>query len=316
MASTAYQTYEAALGHTPLQYPYGQAWLKAHGSVKDFLADRLRLAIKQRFAGLATPDALAALGVERQILRGPGEGDAAYAGRVAAAWASWPYGGTAFGVLSQLYAAGYKSVVLLSRTSQYTLDVNGALVQTAIAGAGWQPSTLWSTFSVIVTHPWPVAWLAFANWAATVSVGTGSGTVSSVFGFQPQDVQYTVLISTGGAAGVGQYKVSTDGGLTFGAATTLAVSGNVLSGQPTFSASGTFTLGDRYYISQTPPGDASADANLFRAIIKNWKPAHATCVGMTVLQTGRLLGYPIRTLGSSNGVLGGSSITSWTPPAN
>jgi|ERR1700737_3508453 len=61
------------------------------------------------------------------------------------------------------------------------------------------------------------------------------------------------------------------------------------------------------------PASNSAESNFIRALIQAWKPAHAT-VNRIVIQTqGMLLGYPAtRTLGASNGVLGGSNVV-WTP---
>lgn len=306
-----YRDYEAQqLVNTALQGPQGAAFMRSLGITKDFYAARARQAVKMRFPSFASTDALGAIGDERLIDRGPTETDAAYAARLRDAWNAWTFGGTAFGLLTALTIQGYAPVVMNS-SFQNTLDGNGNLVQVATA---WRRDLVWNNFTLILPHPWPTRWLSAGNWAAPVIVGTGSGTVSSVSGVAAPDTDYVILVSTGGAAGVGQYKVSTDHGVTFGAATTIAATGNVLGTGVTFSAAGTFTLNDRYYLSQVPQGDSSNDANVVRRIVSRWKSAVSTCTAIIVLQSGRLIGYPVRTLGSSNGVLGGASFTNWTPP--
>ena len=318
--STVYQTYEAALGHAPLQSQLGQAWLKANGSLKDFLADRLRLALKERFPSLCTPDALAALGIERQIIRGAGETDAAYAQRVKGAWAAWPFAGTAFGMLSQFFATGYTGVQIATRNSIYSLDVNGNLVQTPTGTGGWAPgypslsSPFWSTFTVLFPHPWPATWsLTALTPVKAIAASTGAIGAAYTGPFSSPDYAFVVMIVVGGAPGTATFQYSTDNGVTYNIASTLSATVFLLQ-QVTLTASGNFTAGDLFYFSFQPPADSGPEANLTRAIIKAWKPAHATCNAITILQTGKLIGYPVRVLGGSNGVLGGASTTAWTPP--
>jgi hypothetical protein len=321
VAGTNYEDYQAAIAPTFLQDVWGQAWLEAHGSLKDALVEQLKEAVKCRFPLLAPPDALQALGFERSIQRGLSESQSAYAQRVLNAWTAWLFGGTAQGVLSQLIATGYTSSVLMQHGLQYTMSAGGVLTVTSTGTRkSWEPgqpnlnAPKWSTFSLIIPHPWPAAWLSASNWASPIHIGAGTGTLTTFNGIPSPDVGYCVKISTGGATGTAHYEVSTDGGVTFGSATTLAASGNALGGGPTFSASGTFTLNDRYYVAQVPPTNSSGDANLVRKILGQWKPGLATCSSIIILETGRLIGYPIRNLGSSNGVLGGCSLTTWTPP--
>jgi hypothetical protein len=62
-----------------------------------------------------------------------------------------------------------------------------------------------------------------------------------------------------------------------------------------------------------PPASNSTEANFIRAIISAWRPAHATCNRIVIVTAGRVLGYPIRTLGGGNGTLGSNTTVIWTP---
>jgi len=307
-----------------LQGAYGQSFTRAYGIVKDFLASQARAAVVQRFPQYAAADSLGAIGNERGLIQGVNESSTAYALRLKQAWDAWVFGGTAFGILSQLFSMGYQDVFLMQRGSKFSLNGSGALVITAIGtNKSWNPAypnwnlSFWSAFSIIVDHPYPAAWLGSSNWTSPIHVGTGSGTLSGFVGIASPDVQLCIKITTGGATGTAQYAVSTDGGITFGSPQTLnSIGNNPVSGTQ-FTASGTFTSGDRYYVSQVPPTDTSQDAARFRKVLKSWKKASTVCSSISVLKTGKLVGYPIRGLGSStDGILGGASVTSWTPPAN
>lgn len=316
---TNYRGYQQSTAPTFLAQPYGSAFMYALGYAKDVLLDRLKQSILARFPLYAPVDALSATGFERGIFRGPNEGQAAYAGRVANAWNAWAFAGTPYGILSQLNSAGYPDVAILSRKNIYTMATLNTMVTGPTGTGGWQPGypTLnapqWNVFTVIVDHPYPAAWLSSGNWSTPIHIGAGGGTVTPS-GVPNPDANYCVQISTGGVAGVGQYKLSTDGGVTFGAAVTIAAS-NPISGSAVWASAGLYVLNDRYYFSQVPPVDGGIDSALFRAVLTAWKPAHAVCESIKVLKTGRLIGYPVRTLGAANGVLGGASFTSWAPPS-
>lgn len=122
------------------------------------LVTRAKLAVKARFPGLAPSDALEKIGVERKMPRGPGETDASYAARLLAAWDTWPWAGTAFGVLSALKVAGYTAEVRIQNAIRYYLDGAGALVvERRPAGEWWIDATraFWSRFVVLLYPPFP-----------------------------------------------------------------------------------------------------------------------------------------------------------------
>lgn len=85
----------------------GEAWLEEHGQIADDTTDRLKAAVKARMPTEAPVDALGHIGAERMIDRGAFEDDATFAERLRQAWEAWPFAGTARGILSQLWAAGY-----------------------------------------------------------------------------------------------------------------------------------------------------------------------------------------------------------------
>src|SRR5262245_60066308 len=98
---------------TGLADPYGQAFVRAHGIVLDYYAQRARASVQQRMPGSAAPDGLGAVGTERGIdmgdspQRNPPEDVATYAARVRAAWELWRFGGTPLGMLRAFGAQGY-----------------------------------------------------------------------------------------------------------------------------------------------------------------------------------------------------------------
>lgn len=301
-----------------LGQPYGQQWVGAHGAVKDALVAQLKQSVKVRFPLVAPPDALQLLGNERSIIRGINESNTAYAGRVQRAWDSWQWGGTAFGILSQLYAIGYTSTVIVSRGILYSLNAAGQLNTPTVQPAGRNP--YWSTFAVIVPHPFPSAWMVGAVWQTIYQIGSGVGLLT-MSGTQAVDSQVIVKIVNGGAIGTATFQYSTDPlGLTFSGAATLNSSNSLAGGAAglTLNAfSGPFVTGNYYFFSLSVPVDGGPDSNLFRAVISAFKPATTRCQSITILQSGKLLGYPQRNLGSAtDGVIGGCATTQWAPPSN
>lgn len=74
------------------------------GTVLDGVNQLLREGIKARMPGVGTPDALPAIGNDRQIDRGPTESDANYANRLSSAFDTWRTMGNAYRLLDSLAA--------------------------------------------------------------------------------------------------------------------------------------------------------------------------------------------------------------------
>jgi hypothetical protein len=137
--SSSFRKYRQSLVPTTHQRAQGAAWQGQLGDVDDTLVDRAKQAVKARMPLLAPTDALNLLGIERSIPRGPSESDAAYGLRLQAAWNTWPWAGTAFGILSALAALGYTNVYLATCGGQlYTLPSPGTtLTIAALANGQW-----------------------------------------------------------------------------------------------------------------------------------------------------------------------------------
>jgi hypothetical protein len=62
------------------------------------------------------------------------------------------------------------------------------------------------------------------------------------------------------------------------------------------------------------PSSSSAESNFIRALIQAWKPAHATCNRIIIVQQGGVWGYPASgTWGETGDVWGSDTETIWTP---
>lgn len=226
--SGEFRRWRMSMMPTTHQRPMAQAFQGLLGDVQDYYIDRAKQAVKASFPLLAPPDALTAIGIERQMPQGAGEPTAAYAARLQDAWNAWPNAGTPYGMLRQFWSTGYTNVVLaqVRGGKQYRLDAGGNLLISS--GGSWTPTYVgdpfWSRFDLLFVAPLPPAWIA--------------------------------------------------GGV---------------------------------------PSSMSSEADFIRALIRSWKPGHATPNRIIIVSAGRVLGYPIRTLGAGNGTLGAATVTYWSP---
>lgn len=162
----SYAKFEPGLVPTPLQDPYGQAFLRAFGLQKDAFVGQAKQAVSYRFPDFAPPDALAAIGRERLIDQGSDpqlatpETSAAYAGRLRDAWNIWLKGGTAWGMLIALAAQGYTGAHILQQNGlDYSLS-GGNLVITATPN--FRAGDPWSRFLVYFPSA-PSSWTSIVN---------------------------------------------------------------------------------------------------------------------------------------------------------
>jgi hypothetical protein len=98
MAADDYVEWQPRKAPTWLQGPMGRAWWEIWGTLKDVLTDRAKAAIKARYPQLGAPDALEAIGHERQLERMPEEDEPTYVARLKNAHEGWHWGGTRKGV--------------------------------------------------------------------------------------------------------------------------------------------------------------------------------------------------------------------------
>jgi hypothetical protein len=97
---TLYADFQPGLYPTGLAGPYGTAWGRSQGAMKDRV---ITLAIDAVDAGLVLrcpADALPLLGEDVALPRLPLDTDDSYRSRVSAAWDTWPWAGTRTGLLN------------------------------------------------------------------------------------------------------------------------------------------------------------------------------------------------------------------------
>lgn len=158
---STYREYAVDLAPPWLLQPQGQAYLRALGDTRDDITQRLKEGVKARFIDTAAPDALSAIGADRELERGPSDSDTTYAARLKGAWDVWQWAGTPTGVLNALWDAGYPNVVLVTPRRTHTLDGSRQLVAATLAtprvfppGAGF-----WNTFLVWFPTPFVSSWV-------------------------------------------------------------------------------------------------------------------------------------------------------------
>lgn len=114
-APTTFAVYQADL--MPLRGRYALAWAGAQGVEKDRTVERARLAVLAGAVTDAPTDALPLLGADVALEQLPGELDASYRTRIAAAWDTWPWAGTRTGLATVAAQLLYPSAVLVTATA-------------------------------------------------------------------------------------------------------------------------------------------------------------------------------------------------------
>lgn len=304
------------------------AYHLALGDAKDGLLERMKASIALRLPLRAPTDALDEIGVERGIPRGDSEADASYAARLQGAWDTWPYAGTAQGVLAALKLAGLTAALVQQTKYGYTLDGSGNVVITTLGGTGWQADTAltkWNRFTVIILPPFPLSWLSAS--APVIAWLTSAGvTTAPVSSSTPmtQDLRIMLWVTTAGlVASTARVKYSLDNGDTFSAAMTFAAAATALASYVTLTVAGgatSVTLDSIGLITQAfnVPADGSSFAGYVKSLVNAWKPAHSAVARYVLPAAGPILGWPVRALGSTTpgGAprrLGGSLVTYWSP---
>ena len=135
-----------------LQRAIGEAYLGGIGQVIDCHIDRIVDAVRQRFPNGSRTDALAAIGRERRVLRGPGEDSVTYARRLRKWWDLHRTRGNSRTLLEQLfdYFAASLSV------SMEVVDGNGKRHLVSPAGSITEDAILWDADG---TGKWARAWV-------------------------------------------------------------------------------------------------------------------------------------------------------------
>ena len=112
--SDDFASYQRALMPAGLAGPYGIAWATGQGAAKDQLVTEAKDAVKARFLDLAPVDALPRIAADRVIEIVDGESSASWRARLVAAWESWSWLGTRYGIGLAVGLLGYGHPAVLS----------------------------------------------------------------------------------------------------------------------------------------------------------------------------------------------------------
>jgi hypothetical protein len=274
----SYQQWAQAIQPTWMQTPLAAAWVGQVGAIKDWLIQNCKLGVLQRFPYFAAPDALAQIGIDRGILQSPTDTLTSYAQRLVNAWTAWQYAGTAFGLLTQLAAAGYTNV-LIAQQNQWLFTLSGgALVAQKIDA--FNNGTAASP--VYFDRPY---WLFDLGQAGALVPAGGSGTPNA-----PAD-----LIGWPQARRWARYQVIFLNPLPSGPSPLP----NWTNVQPTLTSS-------------TSPALSEIDS--IRKLIAQWGPGISICKGITAVTHGQVWGYPQLTWTNSDtwATLWASTSVTWT----
>jgi|GEM_PF-5388316 len=234
----------------PLAGPNGSALLQRLGEMFDEQRDRLLQGTLARFPakgsvdgngvyGTPPSDALDAMGEDRGLPRGPSETDIAYATRLQAAWASWDYAGSHYGVLRALQIAGYSNMVIVQDNGRYSqltgsagtiADLAFGTLMTCVDRPGATPGWMFDPLRGVFYSQFGIVFTAdAANLQTPAGQAVLTGTVND---WKPAKANYVgawVILSGGGVLGwpIGQ----TLGSGTLGGDQTRVIPGD---GSPAF----------------------------------------------------------------------------------
>lgn len=324
-----YQAWQPLQGPPWLQGQFGAAWLSAFGSLKDDEVDLLRQAVLSAFPAYAPADALPVIGDELQLDRGPKETDPGYAGRITDPWTQWARAGSPLGILLALHYGNFDGAVLVQQnglafslsapptdgvdpTSLLTVTTLGELAtpltpyptpdytKVIPAGNPWWTFDFKTDFCSRFAVLFPSGGSAFTTWGTAVFDGsspTATITWNNPFPSSSYVVQIGAITNTGDPV-----EVNPD-------ATTQTTTGITLQASAPFT--GTVDVLAYQSGAESPFADLHpADLARLQGIVKKWRPAKATCVGVYVLVQGRYWGWPVKKWGDAGLKWGPSAVVS------
>lgn len=316
-----YASYIPSQAPSWLRDQYGTAWLAGIGASLDVYVQQYIAGSLSALPDYAPADALGVIGDELGIDRGPFETDLQYRARLVSAWIAWKYAGTPLGMLVALYWAGFGGGLLvqqngvgysLSGTPVAGADSASLLVTTTLStlntdlhssvnpARSIQAGTPWWTFDsntdfcsrFAVLFPGPALPSAFRTDGVATFTGVEDGspahpwptvTWNNVFADTTYLVKPGAVVVTGGGGGV---LVAAD------AASKTTAGIRIIASAP---FTGTVDV-IAWQAGANPFADLHAqDLARLQNVIKKWRPAKATCVGVYALVQGAFWGWPVRT---------------------
>jgi hypothetical protein len=168
-----YEVFQPASQAPYQQRTYGAAWGAAFGEIKDQLMAMMKLGVMARLPMFAPIDALGEIGAERGIFQGIGESLTSYISRLINAWGEWSIGGTYWGILAELYGAGYSTAYIIAANGYVYGPSSGVTPPNPLASvAGNPPSYSRLPFYYASGTDYYVPW--------TFSSGDGQGTTGYI----------------------------------------------------------------------------------------------------------------------------------------
>jgi hypothetical protein len=162
----------------------------ALGIVIDAFAERWRQGVLASFPEYAPPDALAAIGRDRKLIRGIDEPDDAYAARLVGWLSKHRLRGNPFALLEQVQTylqAAVRVRTVDVRGNWYTREFDGT-ESAELAAGNWdwdsRDASRWSSFWLIIypagaTDPWSITSGTLANGPWGNNLGDGSLTIGT-----------------------------------------------------------------------------------------------------------------------------------------
>jgi hypothetical protein len=169
-----------------LQGPFGTALLGAIGQTLDALKARSNAAAKNGMPGQGDPSALPLLGLDRLLLQGPGETNAAFNARLSGAFDMWQRAGNDWTVLEQCLKQILPlqpPALIVSNTSAWSYygasaDTTRPPLQFLARVANWNWDGNVEPIGTVST-PWWRMWMVLFSYApnawATASLALGGG---------------------------------------------------------------------------------------------------------------------------------------------
>ncbi len=336
-----FRGYQPSLGPGFLKGPYGAAWERAFGTVKDYFADLTKQGIQQRFAAQAQIEALGLIGAERGIPQGVSESVADYVASLINAWNEWQLAGSPWAILGLLKFLGYSNVYLLTGNGDLFGPSGSVVIPNPTEGIAGVPPAVASS-----GNPWLFAtgdafqkagrqglpYPAPAIWRPTTSFTGGAEVVPTV----PNGLVYKNLgASNTSGSTEPPWPLTVGATVSDGTITWTCIGSQDV--QPIGQSQGTaqpFTSGYLLIFAAplpsswtdivNPPTPSSAPSSFeiltVERLLSNFGAAHATCMGIlieTSVDSRATFGYPFgRTFYGDAGMTTPDSVnwtTFWLP---
>lgn len=304
----------------------GRADSAAQGAVYDDQVDRVKQAVKARFPDHAPADGLANVGNDRKLIQGYAETDDEFRIRCKNAWEQWELAGTWAELLFQLYwscgLTATSTAIVQQNGYSFNLVSNPAIDE--------DPTTLLAVTPLgenyNITYPDPVPWWTFddrddlCSRFAIVVWGQIPGTIMVTARATFDGTSNRATATWSGPWDGSNYNVmvapavTTDGSIPVVSADGPSKTSTTVD----VVASAPFT-GYVDLLGWLPGGNpfagpSESTQNIIRSVVNTWRPAKAKFMGVYVLVSGCLWGWPVGTTWGQGGLKWGNCVSAFIEP--